>query len=317
MTILEDTLELALQTQKELSKSGMDLELVLRNCLMIAQNLSDQETATWVKNELTGYEKGSELPSYRSVIGIAYEEFYEINRKVGYRVHGERSIAGKNRPVYEDIGTLISLSSQEEIKRELLPGDGTPSIPFKVHGAEYKKLVSKVTTRALEYICSVIRRLKYEASLSDIFEEKRQEVIKKLEKISPECVEKLDLALEDLKRNEKEASSHALISIRKMLKDLADKLHPAGDKEIDGHKMTDDRYISRLWEYLKSKQVGEKEREFNQSLLSYLAKCLQELNDLVNKGVHNDIAKDLAERIMLYTFLIISDLLHEGHGTSP
>lgn len=276
--------------------------------------MGDADTVTWAKLELNGFPRGNEtnkiLPNYRNINAVVYEHFLQFDPLTGVKIEGERNIlaAPDPFPVVEDIDTVISLSKQVVVKRDMLSRDGK-RISLKFQGSDYKKIVSNVLTKILEYTSSVIRRLKYETIIFNIFEDKRKFVVKKMENLLPDSLEKLNLAFETIKLGKKESYSHALTSCRRILKDVADLVYPATDKVINGHKLTDDKYINRIWEFLRTNYGSSSEKEFSESIINYLAAIIEELNDILYKGVHDDVTGELAKKVMIITFLILADLM--------
>ena len=153
-------------------------------------------------------------------------------------------------------------------------------------------------------------RLKYETVAIDAFDEIRRDVVKKLDELLPNTKEKFDSAFEDLRKGGKESISHALTSCRRILYDLADLVFPPRSEAIDGHKLTADKYLNRLQEFIKTKIKSESENSLFEKVVDHLGALLEKLNKVLDKGVHSDVGLFSANIIVILTLLTSSEVLN-------
>lgn len=83
--------------------------------------------------------------------------------------------------------------------------------------------------------------------LSELFSKKQKSMIDFIMAIFPEAITKLNSAYERLSQDDPEAYSHALISCRRLLKDLANLIYSPQKELIHGRKVTEDKYIRRFY----------------------------------------------------------------------
>lgn len=148
------------------------------------------------------------------------------------------------------------------------------------------------------------------------FEETRKVVDTELSKSCPKAFEKLTEAYEDLIKSESllafQQTAHAC---RVILKDFADGYYPVGDKKtfigLDGkpHPIKDDDYINRIIACIQENTDSKSDREFIMNSLIYLGNFLKSINNLASIGAHHEISKEDANRCLIYTYLVLGDII--------
>ena len=178
---------------------------------------------------------------------------------------------------------------------------------------EYRNIIRRIEHRVHEFLSATEKQLIYGQINFDIFEKNRQFVDAKLHLIAPEALAQFIAAFRRLNEGDSEARSHALLSCRRILKSIADKLYPPREEPVigsDGKKreMTEDKYINRLWQFVADKLKGT-----TGNLLIAQTKDIGYRIDCVynsaSKGVHTDVSEFEVNQCVIQTYLLIGDLL--------
>lgn len=167
------------------------------------------------------------------------------------------------------------------------------------------------------YVSSIYFELKFSAIPSDIFERTRSKVDKKIGDLVPGAIKKFSAVYENLISENDEDWANAVHSCRRILQETADGLYPPReDKEVDvgGKKKTIklgvDNYINRLIAYVEENSSSDRFNEIVGSHMRYLGERLDSIFQAAQKGSHHVISsQDEADRYVIYTYLVIGDLL--------
>ena len=94
---------------------------------------------------------------------------------------------------------------------------------------------------------------------------------------------------------------------------MADALYPPSDTpiQINGKpiKVGADQYVNRLIQYISSKSNSDTYKDIVGSDLRSIGERLDAVNDAVCKGTHTDITKEEAQRYIIHTYFLISDII--------
>jgi hypothetical protein len=134
----------------------------------------------------------------------------------------------------------------------------------------------------------------------------------------PSAAQKFVAIYENLLSDNPEDWSNAVHSCRRILQDLADHLFPATDtpriKLANGKEVRialgTDNYINRLVCFTEDSSSSERSEEIIGSQLAYLGDRLDSLFRAAQKGSHTTIStRDEADRYVVYTYMLVADLL--------
>lgn len=105
---------------------------------------------------------------------------------------------------------------------------------------------------------------------------------------------------------------NAVVSCRTLLIDIADKLNPASTPEDKP------KYINRLKDYVSPKEGGDTKTKMVRTYLEEVKNRIEYTSDITQGKAHQDRPlKHEAEDIVLYTYLIIADLLEIYNQRNP
>lgn len=80
--------------------------------------------------------------------------------------------------------------------------------------------------------------------------------------------------------------------------------------------MTDDKFVSRLWQYISENMAGRTSGEMMLAQLDDLGHRLDTVYGMTCKGVHADISEFEANQSVIQTYLLIGDLLRLNDNDS-
>jgi hypothetical protein len=186
---------------------------------------------------------------------------------------------------------------------------------------EWIAIAQRISTAVHDYLSRAEYQIFEGRENSDIFEQNKQFVHDRLGELAPEALDKFRVAVERLNAGGSEAGSQALTSCRRIFKALADKLYPAPVGPVacsDGKQrtLTDDKYVSRLLQFVHERVSGATSRKLLVSQLEEFIGRIERLYELASKGVYADVNSFEIQQCVLQTYLLIGDLLRLHEGTS-
>ena len=296
----------------------MNVTSLLRKCLTICQMLKRE--VEWIKLELFGYGKSKTheelkgiVPSYRRV-RLLFKDVYgqpiflmpELSFLADYPLELSISQIEENRH-----GLYIAGGSIDMIRAELKKPIGSGMIS----AVQLTRITDSVRTRALEFVNNIILELEYGDILSNIFEETRKFVDSKLVEICPSAIEKLTKTYGDIVRGSSSLEwSQIAFACRDILQDFTDSVYkpdylPKGEKPPTRAQTKKKLELTLRARITKLKDT---ERELIESQIGYLSSYFDKLVDLIQKYTHPvgfKVEKEDAHRCVVYTYLIIGDIL--------
>jgi len=168
-----------------------------------------------------------------------------------------------------------------------------------------------------QYVLLKHYELKFSGISDDIFSRLRTRVDSAVGKSVPKSINKFSSVYNNLLSENPEDWSNAAHSCRRILQDLADSLFPPCEDKVikEGKKsktikLGQDNYINRLIAFIESKSSSERFTTIVGSHLSFIGDRLDSIFQASQKGSHHIITnKDEADRYVIYTYLIVGDIL--------
>lgn len=183
--------------------------------------------------------------------------------------------------------------------------------------SERTKIIAERRGFIYDYAVSVYYDLKFSEVAKDIFSRIRNRVDAKVGELVPDSIKKFSAVYENLESENDEDWSNAVHSCRRILQDTADTLYPAReDKTIDVSgkpkviKLGPDAYINRIMAFVEENSTSERFNAIVGSHLRFLGERLDSIFQAAQKGSHHVIStQDEADRYVIYTYLVVGDLL--------
>lgn len=179
------------------------------------------------------------------------------------------------------------------------------------------KRLSERRSFIYEYVLHKHHELKFSGIADDLFSRLREEVDSSIGKVASASVQKFNAIYENLSTDNPENWANAVHSCRRILEEIANTLFPPCNdriKEGNGSKRTiklgPGNYKNRLICYVEDMSDSDRFKEIVGSHLSFLADRLDSVFQAAQKGTHgNIVSKREADRYVIYTYMIIGDIL--------
>lgn len=163
--------------------------------------------------------------------------------------------------------------------------------------------IARYRAETYDFVLGIYTKWKLGNIAESIFEKKRKNVEPILREIFPDAEQRLNSIEQNILSQNQEDWKNAVASCRTLFMDIADILSPV--KSIDEKT----KYINRLKEFISPKIAGTRKDLLN-SFLDELKIRMELTVDITQGSAHKDrpLLTD-AENIVLYTYLIIAELL--------
>jgi len=276
----------------------------------LASLVDHKEEMQWAERELIGYSKLEDVPSYRIYYFKNNGEYAIVHDScrnlLDYAFANTKNSNRSYNPYIKDRNGDLkkkALESRYILKQNLF-----------INRDNFYEILRAVSHRLFKQTNSILNELKFGNIVEDIFSSTRREVDNKLSNISPDAIEKFISAYQNLQSGNKEDWANAVHSCRRILKSVADELYPPSDQKVigDNNKAIDvgnEKYVNRLFLYIKARSSSEKNTSIIGSNLNYIEDRLDSVYGVTNKGTHAEVTLDEARRYIIYTYLLIGDIL--------
>jgi len=168
-----------------------------------------------------------------------------------------------------------------------------------------------------EYALAIHYELKYADVAESSFERLRNKVDAAIAEKVPDAVQKFSSVYDNLRSKNAEDWANAVHSCRRILQDLADVLSPPTDEirtvRVGGRDIEvrygPDQYINRLVRYVEERSGSKRFEAIVGSDLALLGDRLDAAFRAAQKGSHGAVNRDEAERYVLFTYMVVGDIL--------
>jgi hypothetical protein len=179
------------------------------------------------------------------------------------------------------------------------------------------KRLSERRSFIYRYVLQKHYELKFSGIAGDVFSRIRQNTDNIIGKLVPQALQKFSAIYDNLQSENPENWANAVHGCRRALESLADALFPPQDndriKEIAGQmksiKLGPGNYKNRLLCYVEDNSASKRFEEIVGSTFEYLADRLDSVIQASQKGTHDAVNRDEADRYVVYTYMIVSDIL--------
>ncbi|MCB2230414.1 hypothetical protein KQH82_06840 [bacterium] len=205
------------------------------------------------------------------------------------------------------------------------PGNALERWQLQQQIAEGAKQLAARRELLYSYVSRTYYELKFSSVAQDEFSTIRAAIQGRVAELIPASVHKFSSIHENLMSQNPEDWSNAVHSCRRVLQDLADALFPATNEErlIEGKdkskkvKLGAENYINRLICFAEDHSSSVRFQDIVGSHLSFLGDRLDAVFRATQKGSHSIVHRKEANRFVVYTYLVISDLLSLTEKDGP
>ena len=164
--------------------------------------------------------------------------------------------------------------------------------------------LARYRAETYSFVLGVYTKWKFGNVAESIFEKKRKRTDPILREIFPDVNQRLNSIESNILSNNREDWKNAVFSCRTLLMDLADVLNSPKSKEEK------QKYINRLKDFVSPQKMSKTKKKLLKTYLEELKKRIEHTIDMTQGGAHKDRPSQTeAENIVLYTYLVISDLV--------
>ena len=304
------------------------LQLLLR----ISKLVSDQEITKRVQRELDGFELFGASPedTRKQLKRIATEKKsfgkvdlgkINIDKAVDalYKDFPDyRVLAFKQEYVssFKECYMTDSITKYEELL-ERIRRDSKTRYTYSVEddtvvlsAAELNKLVGGARRWVYQQAADLAERLEFGEIPASALETTFEFVDTQLFELVPDAAERLIVAYQNLAERSEENWVNVVDTCRRIIKSFADAVFPAQPQSVNGLDVTEEKYLNRLRAFAKQSIDSRRQREQVGSVIELLAELLARTDNLASRSVHTgQVSRFEAERILLYTYLAIGDLM--------
>lgn len=323
----EECLDLANNIIDDFELSRGDIKSRLFKCLRLCRLLGDSKGETLFNYELSGY---PQTPN-----GIEHIAFDTYCRMSG-RIHIEIDPKDKKQKEYASTSLLHSLYAENEALKLKLSSAKDPNISISSSNPNQyitvpqgnknergcavsaikknEELISKVEGKLYQYILNIRNVLTYSNVVVDGISSYKNLVDNKLKDICPESIKMFISSYENLNSSNSEDWANAVHSCRRILKEVSDVLYPVPNPDfivINGKKIKlgDENYINRIVQYISNSIDNNTTKNIVSASLENIGNQIDAIYESANKGTHAKVTKEEAERFVIYTYMIIGDVL--------
>jgi len=328
-------LKFAKAVRNDLYQGNKSPSVLLLQCRTICKYLDRMAQNEWIELELEGYygkyknnkDYIENLPTYRKVHPIFYGhdgrplplpyaliELFAKNLAPGEpisQIENSKVLSVTNGALLDELNNYLNKTFEQN-------GRSERNVVYYAQFADnhLKTIVSGLRKRIADFVDDVILELEYGEIPEQIFEALRREVDQKLATLSPQTIEKLKNSYEKIgSSGNSEDWSHVASTCRRVINDVADVVFPAQDtpqidKDGKEHKLDDSRYINRIIAGIQLDLGKGKDRIFTKSMIEYIANFLKGIQEYASKGDHAMFQKTDAIRCLVYTYLLLGDILN-------
>ena len=321
--------ELSAEILEDIELNRVKLSVVVLKVVRLARLINDfdhQQIFLW---ESSGYPTGKNgIERHVWDLGsIAGRTLFRagVNGEEPQEVMDRSSIEQLERSV--DLGEAsiqaardpdISLSSANEFQHVRAPaGNAAERRSIRSEVSQRSQRLAARRTFIYDYAARKHYELKFSAVADDVFGKVRSFVDASIGEVVPNAVRKFSAVYSNLRSDNPEDWANAAHSCRRILQDLADAVFPARSdtrtRTVDGKtreiKLGSEQYINRLLAFIEDMSTSERFDSIVGSHLEYMGHRLDAMFKAAQKGSHASVTMEEANRCVVYTYLLVGDIL--------
>ena len=322
---LDEALELSDEIIRNIELSEIPLANIALRTARLARLTNNFNMIKIMELEISGYSNESTgfVPKDQWEIGMEANRQYQAEDKKFLiypesieQLEGEIRFNQTALEVARDADISFSSANPRQSPRTYT-GNWKERTEIRKRNAIISKRLASRRSLIYQYVLKKYLELRFSNISDDIFANIREKVDENIGKLVPDSVTRFNAVYEYLNSENTENWSNAIHSCRRILEDLANAVYPPNEdkqKVIDGQettiKLDKEHYINRILEFITESSDSQTYQRVVGSQLKFIGDRLNSLLNASHKGTHATIvSKDDANRIVVYTYLLIGDIL--------
>lgn len=294
---------------------------ILMKCARLARIIGNIEFIDLISMELNGYEydkKGNLTKKSWSCGNLAGRTYYEKDKNgdMQYYMRAvpvatlEATINNYDTNILAAKDVNVSISSNSNIN-PYIHSNAAERKSIKDTYNLFLPILEKVKGNIYNYVINLNYKYKFEEKMISIFERKQQITNEKLLAICPDFSKQLISVYNNIESINDEDWSNAVHTCRRILKTVADSLYPPKENQLETEKIKlgEENYINRIIAYINDNLKSKSSKRIIGCSLEFIGNYIDSIYEFSNKGTHNTVTKDEAERCIIYTYVLLSDIL--------
>jgi hypothetical protein len=262
---------------------------------------------------LTGSEKiqkwlGFELIGYNTIDSVSLEYIGLSRRWINYEKKEAYwgSLAVQEALINSAETRLQQLSNPNGADGLIVSGIRFEAQTLRAELARLRGIRSAVMGLIHTFVAEVYYERLFKGLVESIFNAHKSNIERLIAAQSADVLEKLPAVYSRLSEGDAESVSQALNSCRRIIIAFADAIYPPSDESIIvegsqvevGHDQYKNRIYAFIYNYCESKTRRKKLRQ-----------SLDNLNERITTGIHNDVSPNEARSLFLEMYLLLGDIL--------
>lgn len=314
-------IELSDEILADFELNRIPFQQILMKCSRLSRLVGDMKFNVLIEMELSGYEYDHEgiLTPESWICGELVGRTYHEKDKKGQVKYYMRAVSVSKMESYinnyetnilaaKDVS--VSISSNSNIN-PYIPNNAHERLTIKNTYDIYISLLSTIKGKIYNYVADINYKYKFEEKIITIFEKRQNITNDKLKDICPDFSKQLISVYDNIESTNEEDWANAIHTCRRILKSVADSLYPAIENQPkDGKiKLGKENYINRLIAYIEENVKSKSSKKMIGNSLEYIGKYIDSVYNTSNKGTHDKVTKEEAERCIIYTYILLGDIL--------
>jgi len=294
----DEALELARELLDDIELSRLGGEALILKASRLARVADDAVALTWLSFERNGFDDSPESQAWIESTGRkAKDDKYWSDGLGGLeaRISAARAQLAQLRvpDVQSDYVVLALRQSRQAI--------------YDVGNAvsDLDAIRSRVVAQLHDFVARAYYELVFAQEQESFFDAVRQRIDVRLAAVSGDALERIEAIYDRLAAGDREATSQALNTCRRLIDRFADAMYPARDAiEADGRTIAlgPQNTLNRIDQSVREHTDSESRR-------TRLRRATKDIYDRVCAGVHDDLTRDEARYLFLATYLLLGEVL--------
>ena len=328
-TELDQALEISIKTRNATLFGNSTIEKNLQGFYTVAQILGREKDMRWAQSELEGYK--SDYPDYRKNIlrNFSFQQtsLVELIEDDTLRDTCDLSIntIEKNLDEKQEHSSnyILTETEFEHIKNYIKTHYPQKNIHFmtkenmiwQYNLNNLSQIMNSVKLTLIDRLNKMIAEITYGKIPEGIFHRFQNNVDAIFTDSNPSAISELNITYEGLGQSEDpERISHVAFGCRRLIKAVAGQLFPPRKEQYktkngENFKVGEEQFLNRLEAYVDS--VNSPNRKFLVKKIELLRDLYGEVPESINKGTHSTIKNSDAEMLVIYTYIILGDIILE------